>query len=76
MMHEANCGRADVALPSLAGLRELAGDHAGADRIRRYGLTDGGVAATSLDFDPPGDPSSVGSGTVDDQGDSTKCLGS
>jgi hypothetical protein len=48
MVQEANRGSANGALPVLADLRELAGDHVGANRIRRYGLTDGGVAATSL----------------------------
>jgi tetratricopeptide (TPR) repeat protein len=48
MVQEANRGSASGALSVLAELRELAGDHVGANRIRRYGLTDGGVAATAL----------------------------
>jgi hypothetical protein len=48
MVQEANRGSASGALPILAELREQAGDHIGATRIRRYGLTDDGVAATSL----------------------------
>jgi hypothetical protein len=51
MVQGANRGSANGALPVLADLRELAGDHVGANRIRRYGLTDSGIAATSLQGD-------------------------
>jgi tetratricopeptide (TPR) repeat protein len=51
MVQEATRGSANGALPILAELREQAGDHVAANRIRRYGLTDGGVAATSLQGD-------------------------
>jgi TPR repeat protein len=51
MVQEANRGSANGALPELAELRELAGDHIAAYRIRHYGLTDSGAAATSLQGD-------------------------
>jgi hypothetical protein len=51
MVQGANRGSANGALPVLADLREHAGDHVGANRIRRYGLTDSGIAATSLQGD-------------------------
>jgi hypothetical protein len=37
-----------------AKLRDRAGDHAGADSLRRFGLTDDGSAASSLDTPDPG----------------------